>query len=468
MSSVNHMIQSIHDEFMALSSLTKPYNAALQETDRILQLEFVGLDSEEVLYELNSIQYFDVYCGSDTLKLTIQKYENQYSDLSMEHIKEQRFRIKYNKNADKDYVKGLNYYFFIEEKAVDFLSSFRFTPNEKVVIGIYNIEAFSTPVFQFVDLSTNDHQSHEREINTDFITKIERMSKNSNNKIDHHKCVLAYTIEEINTGCSFQEKIKRLYYKSFFETISYKYTEYNYDIRGKKNITIFQDENFSVENYLAFVELIDFLYKDDKFLEKFIIIKNVITRYIQDRASFSDLDKKILEISKTARHYFETYIQNELDDFFKNRDTVYKEALNTSKAINEQSDKINTYINASLISFLILVMTFIFNNFEVFNPKNLFLAWIGFMIFSFTFYGFVYKSSNERFETIKEQFDLFLDKMGIILLSEKEEIISAYLNKPYDDLQKSLKRIGDLCITINILLIISIAVNLIIKAVTQS
>ena len=111
------------------------------------------------------------------------------------------------------------------------------------------------------------------------------------------------------------------------------------------------------------------------------------------------MDAKIVEINKTSKHYFEKYVQEDLEDFFKSRDTVYKEALNTSKAINEQNDKINSYINASLIAFLILSMTFIFKNFKIFNLGNLIFAFVSLLIFSRRW--FLYLSPTVRLSTQK-------------------------------------------------------------------
>lgn len=468
MSSSNIQFKKIYDEFIAIRDLTTPFNPAVTENERILQLDFTGLDSKETLTELSRFELFEVYCGSDELRMAIKKLENPNTNFTIDDVQKLKFRIKHSKNMQKDYAEKLDYYFFLEDKAYDFLLKKNFTlEDKKISIGLYNIKSFNTSIFSFIDILNEAVTDLDSIIENETLTQIKRLFKNTDQKFTMHNNVLSYTIKNPNHDCPMQCKIIRMYYKAFFKLFSYKDENETFDIRGKKKIIISADENFSIENYAEFVNIINFLFSDDKFLEKYIIIKNVLTRYVHDRATFSNLDTKIIEIKKTSEHYFEKYVQEDLEDFFKSRDSVYKEALNTSKAINEQNDKVNSYINASLISFLILTMTFIFNNFMTFNLGKLIFTFVSLFVFSMFFYFYVYKSSIERYNTIEEQFDLFLDKMGIILITEKKDITKVYLEKPFADLKKSLTRVEFLMILLNVAFFVAILIKIYWNAFTK-
>lgn len=461
----NIIIEKIYSEFVALNELTSEYNPTILENEFLLQLEFKGLDSRETLEAFNKLEYFEALGNNESTAFIINKLDTPHFNFSIEDIKKMRWRIQYDKSTENEYVENLDYYFFIPDKAVEFITSHHFdNVEEKILFGLYNIESFETPTFKFFNIYTENEYISDSSIDENIMIQINRLLTNTDQKFTLYNNVFSYRIINPNLDCPFQQNIIREYYKSFFKLLSYKYESDHYDIRGKKKIIIEVDSNFSISNYDIFINLVDFLFKDERFLEKYIIIKNVFTRYVHDKENITSLNTKIAEIDKTTKYYFEKYVQEDLDDFFKNRDTVYKEAINISKSINEQNDKINTYINASLISFLILAVSFLLKTFSSLNITNLIVATISLTVFSLAFYNFISKSSNERYLTTKDQFTLFLEKMGIILSDEKDELTKTYLQKPYDDLLKSLSRIQTLLISSNVVLfsitIMSIVIHL--------
>jgi len=463
MTKTNIIIENIYAEFIALNELTTNYCPTITENEYMLQIEFKGLDSRMMLEKLMQLQYFEPLNDNDSPSLIIQKLDSNLP-FSMDDVKKIMWRIQYNKSIEKVYVQNLDYYYFLPDEAIKLLTSNHLfdKSEEKKLIGLYNIESFETPIFKFFNILTDSEFNHVRTIKDDILTPINRLLTNTDQKFNLYNNVYSFLIVNPNFECNFQQSIIREYYKSFFKLLSYKYEDGQYDIRGSKKIIIQADNDFSTTNYSVFTNLVDFLFKDERFLEKYIIIKNVFTRYVHDKESITSLNTKIIEINKTTKYYFEKYVQEDLNDFFKNRDTVYKEAINTSKSINEQNDKINTYINASLISFLILAVSFLLKNVSSLSIINLIVATACLLIFSVSFYSYISKSSKERYITTKNQFVLFLDKMGIILSDEKEELTDTYLKKPKDDLLKSLSRIRDLLISSNVVLFVITIMSIVI------
>ncbi|WP_313891161.1 hypothetical protein [Psychrobacillus sp.] len=454
MTNTNIIIEKIYSEFLALNELTINYNPTITENEFMLQIEFRGLDSRKMLEKLMQLQYFEALSDSGSPSFLIQKLDSSSLQFSIEEVQKIRWRIQYEKSTENEYVQNLDYYYFLPDKAIELLTNNHFdSQEEKILLGLYNVDSFETPIFKFINLLTETDFNFEKTLNDDILTPVNRLLTNTDQKFNLYNNVYSFMIVNPNLECSFQQAIIREYYKSFFKLLSYKHDDDQYDIRGNKKIIILVDENFSISNYVIFINLVDFLFKDERFLEKYIIIKNVFTRYVHDKESITSLNTKIIEINKTTKYYFEKYVQEDLNDFFKNRDTVYKEAINISKSINEQNDKINTYINASLISFLILAVSFLLKNVSALSITNLIVANVSLLVFSFAFYSFISNSTKERYRTTESQFMLFLDKMGIILSDEKEELIDTYLETPYNDLLKSLSRVQDLLVYSNIILI---------------
>lgn len=454
MAMVNTTIEKINTEFIAIQSLVSGYSPEVTENELLIQLDFIGLDSVEILTKLSNLTYFEVYIDGESPSLVSEKLRTPALEFTLDDLKRLKCRARYSKDIQKDYVKNLDYYFFIPDKALEFIISSPFNiDDKKKVIGIYNTPSFSTPTFSFIDILNETDYEVDKLIEVEDREKINRLLVNTDQKFNLYNNVYSYMCEPSNSENGFQESIIREFYKAFFRLISYKENHEEYDIRGKKKIIIKLDEDFKIDNFAEFISLTDFLFSDDKFLEKYIIVKNVFTRYVYDKESFSSLDLKIPEINKTTKYYFEKYIQEDLEDFFKNRDTIFKEAINISKSINEQNDKINTYINASLITFLILGITYIFRGVLNSHFTELVIGDFSLFVFSLAFYNYISKSSAERYNTTQKQFNLFLDSMGIILTEEKDELLQTYLKDPYNDLQISLSRIKYLLILANVALL---------------
>ncbi|MFY0742122.1 hypothetical protein AB1K09_06270 [Solibacillus silvestris] len=441
----------LHKEYIDLLNFISPYEHELTENNFILEFKVNGLSEFKDINFLKNYNYFEVTFDGESINylLEILKHNPNYP------INECRVRLNKELLLEKPEMELIDFIYFDENSLISNILDIEINEVRKINIGLLNEPDFETKTCNFINLKTIDLENFQTiQINDYDLELMNRLIANSDVSYTYYNNLFSYIPSKNTINTTFQKDIIRKFYTLFFKQISYKEENGIFDIRGKKKIKIRQDIDFSVNNYYIFKDLTEFLYSNDKFLEKFIIVKNVFSRYIHDVETFSSIDKKIIEIFKTTKHYFEKYIQEDLEDFFKNRDVIFKEAVNVSKSINEQNDKVTSYINASLISFLILILSFVYKNFSNISFWPVATAQIGFFIFSWAFYYYIDTSSNERYETVKMQFNLFLDKMGIIQEEEKNEILKSYLTKPNEDLTKSLDRIKELFIYANLVLFI--------------
>lgn len=456
-------IGEIYDEYIRIVDIIDPSEYKLVETEKMLQIELeCPANDVEKLIQLNTCDYFEVlvkgtsydlnyYINDDGLSLK----EGASSTLDGKII-----RITYNKVELMHALKNIDYFFFFQQEASDFILQCKKAPTEfKLNIGIYNISPFETNILNFINISDIEQNSSEKiPITKEIKHKIDIFLNHTDMKFNKLNNIYTYMPlnDKFDSSNILQYNILKNFFICFYKCLSYKNSESTFNIRGKKSITITIKDSIISNNYTSYKKIVDFLFSDDKFLEKFIIVKNVFTRYATNVESFETLDQKIIEIQKTINHYFEKYVHDDLDSFFINRDTVYKEAISMSKLINEQNDKIVAYINTTLISILALGITFTYKNITDLNLNLLIVSAIILLFFSIMFYRIIYNNSISRSKSIEEQFDMFLNKMGIILEDEKIEIKEIYICKPKNNLMTALNRIKSILIFANTMLIMFI------------
>lgn len=437
---------ALFEEYNQIMSILKNLKYNYFENLHTSEFKVDSTDDKKLLEKLNELKFFTSYINSELLEdlLMTLEYNPSYP------FSDQEIIIKLDKD-DLLANSKIDFLFFDINKINLVFEELNFVNNnfKKINFGVFKDLEFETKSFKFLNLLKQNmiiEDSYITETDTDLMKIF--IEKNGP-KYNYYNNIFSYIPINDKPLSDYQKIITSNIYVIFFSQIAHKVNGDNFDIRGKKKITIIKDDDFSQENYIYFVKLIEFLFSNEKFLEKITIIKNVFSRYIHESENFSSIDQKITEIYKTTYYYFEKYVQEDLEDFFKNRDVIFKEAVNVSKSINEQNDKITGYINASLISFLILLITFTFKNFYNISFWAIQVSQIGLLVFSFCFYYFISSSANERYNTTEKQFNLFLDKMGIIQNEEKEEIIKNYLVNPNNDLDSSLYRIKQFLIIAN-------------------
>lgn len=249
------------------------------------------------------------------------------------------------------------------------------------------------------------------------------------------------------------KEIKKYFYLCLIETLSdsFNLESNKYVLNAKKKISILKDENFSTHNYLTFCNIFDFLITEHKYTEKYIIIKKVLTIYTHHECTITEIDKNLGNIWKTTHNYYDDYIEDNIKDFFDTKDQLLKEATSLSKLVYEQTDKVNTSIVASILSILVVFATTMFRQINTISLITLIFVFIIFIAFSVTYYTIIRKSSLNRYELTKNQFEYFVSDVSFLDEAELEKIKKYYLENPFEQLEKTLVAFRNVLIGVNVI-----------------
>lgn len=249
------------------------------------------------------------------------------------------------------------------------------------------------------------------------------------------------------------KEIKKYFYLCFIEALSDSFNQDSnkYVLNAKKKISIFKDENFSTHNYFTFCTIFDFLITEHKYTEKYIIIKKVLTLYTHHECTITEIDKNLGNIWKTTHNYYDDYIEDNIKDFFDTKDQLLKEATSISKLVYEQTDKVNNSIVASILSILIVFATTLFRQISTISLITLIFVFVIFVVFSVTYYAVIRKSSLNRYELTKNQFEYFVSDVSFLDETELKKIKKYYLEDPFEQLEKTLVAFRSVLIGINII-----------------
>lgn len=314
-----------------------------------------GIDVE-LLNELNTkCEIFEAYCYpfNEGIQETIDDIELGSSNVKgIEYISiilEKDFFVKDLGNLD--------YYFFdLKSIFTSFYDISRIGDGTKLNIGAFCItNKVSTETINFVPINHKvDINNLQKEIiDSNIADNIEYYL--SHNKSCNHSFYFNpyafFSKMNLNSNYQLESYIMVSFYKLIIECFADKREGNRYTIRGDKNISITISDEFETKNYTKLKDILVFLVSNQKYTEKYIIAKKVISLYLLDGETVSEFDNKLPNIEKTIKHYYTHYIEENIKDFFKTKDQLLKEAMNTSKVIYEQTDKINSSILASLFIF---------------------------------------------------------------------------------------------------------------------
>jgi hypothetical protein len=249
------------------------------------------------------------------------------------------------------------------------------------------------------------------------------------------------------------KEIKKYFYHCFIEALSdsFNLESNKYVLNAKKKISILKDENFSTQNYLTFCTIFDFLVTEHKYTEKYIIIKKVLTIYTHHECTITEIDKNLGNIWKTTHNYYDDYIEDNIKDFFDTKDQLLKEATSISKLVYEQTDKVNTSIVASILSILVVFATTLFRQISTISLITLVFILLIFIVFSVTYYAVIRKSSLNRYELTKDQFEYFVSDVSFLDETELKKIKKYYLEDPFNQLEITLVAFRNILIGINMI-----------------
>lgn len=446
-----------YSEFQSILALLN-VEYEMSETLNVVEIRLVKDIELPVLVKLkDTIRNFEVFCNpfSSDFEDIIEEVER--GSINIKEI--ESVSILLEKNDFLEHGVNLDYIFFEAKEAVRMLPEMALSLGAKINIGIPNIHNLETETAVFYSL----HKDFKLEgiLRKPIESVVENnmtfyLSNNKNiNQTIYNNPYSFIIVESETENNEFAEIIKHNFYLSMLDCLSDKFEDDCYILRGEKTVSIKNIAEFKTENYMDFINIFNFLISEKKYTEKFIIIKKVFSLYIIDNEDINDIDEKIIKIWKTVNHYYDHYVEENIKDFFKTKDQLLKEAMNVSKVVYEQTDKISTSIIASILSVIILIATTLYRSINNLSILYFLLIILIFLVFSIIFYYLMSNSSKERYKLTKSQFIYFINEISLMQPDEIQELQDTYLEKPYTVLKNTLGKLLGILVVINLVLFIA-------------
>ncbi|WP_164219419.1 hypothetical protein [Virgibacillus sp. YIM 98842] len=453
-----------YKEFQVILS-TLDSNWEINERLRLVEFKTKSKLPIEFIKKLSDlVDSFEIFCNPFTQDCNEVVEDLEKNLIQIEEIDSVSIQLEKNTN-----IGAIDYYFFDKECALKSIQEITNSNNGiKVNMGIPEINYIETETISFIPLNNKLNFDNIKKRTIDDNTQKNIKFYLSNNKKGTQNYFFnPYAFLLLDNSYDDKEElvnlIKRSFYLTLLESLSDKNSEYEFVIRGEKSIKLIVENNFETTNYESFKNLFEFLISAKKYTEKYLIIKKVFSLYITDQENLTSMDSKLSNIWKTVNHYYDHYIEDNLKDFFKTKDQLLKEAMNVSKVIYEQTDRINTSIVASLLSIIILLVTTLYRSIDSLTIPYFGYIVLIFIAFSFVFYYLIRNSAIKRFELTKDQFSYFLDEISVMQPAEVEKLENTYLDSPNYELQKTLRRLMVILIALNSLLVLSFLIFLCIE-----
>jgi hypothetical protein len=242
----------------------------------------------------------------------------------------------------------------------------------------------------------------------------------------------------INTS---NENIQKYFDRALFEVILHllanKSGDNHFLFRGYHNVDIILQDDFFPKNTEILLELFNFIYDKDKFLDKLEIFRNVLTLYIKDTDDISLLDKYLPKIKSTVEHHFTAYIQDKIEKFFDQRKDIVKEAYNAALEAKNYSDKIFQAINLSIIGIITAGLTGIFAYSR--GDKSIFILALAFHGIYFLISLIVnFFNYNGKKDDIEKTFNSYTEQFSVLSEEEIKSIKDSYLEPALNRLKNVL------------------------------
>ncbi|MDQ0816058.1 hypothetical protein QF033_000636 [Bacillus pumilus] len=448
----------LHNEFINILSVLKGKPFEVKETESILVITLKSDLSLELLEEMaKNINHFDY-----SLNPSSQPYNDAIEDirLGIEKIDE---LSSITMHIEKEYVfediPDIDYIFFDLKYALSNLKNVNVQDSAyKLNIGTFNINNIETELIRFINISDSlGSRIPKIKINTDVIEYLKFYLSNNRNSAHtnwYNPYAFSIVLSEKNVDNLLSQLIKSEFYYTMLDCLSDKVDGDAYIIRGEKNINLAAEIEFSTSNYETFLDIYLFLISQKKYTEKYIIIKKVISLYMNDNEDISQFDLKLIDIWKTINHYYNHYIEDNIKEFFKTKDQLLKEAMSASKVIYEQTDKVTNSIIASILSILIIIVSTLFRSVSTISLTLVIVFLTIFLTFSIIFNFITKKSSLARCKLTTNQFNHFIQEVSLIPSDEVKQIRKTYLDEPFEELEKSLNTLKWALIIFNLIFLI--------------
>jgi hypothetical protein len=460
--SIAKIIDAYEEFQVILSELNNEYKINESLTD--INIEIEGNISIQLLKKLNThVKNFEIFCNpyAQDCEEIIFNLENGYTEINqIDNV-----AILLEKVFFVDDIGELDYYFFDFRSALKSIETIGKSENvNKINIGIPFNEFIETDTLVFISLNKETNLSKIKKISLDSIIDENINFYLSNNKKTNHSYYFnpySFLIKEVSYDeTPFVKSVKMYFYNTMLDCLADKKEEGLFILRGEKSISIIIDNGFQTDNYQDFIKIFSFLVSVQKYTEKYIIIKKVFSLYILNKEDITALDKKLPDIRKTINHYYDHYIEDNIKDFFRIKDQLLKEAMNVSKVIYEQTDKINTSIVASLLSIIIIFVTTLYRTMADITLTYFASISIIFVVFSLMYYYLMSNSAKKRYQLTRKQFEHFINEVALIQGDEIIKLKSTYLDAPYKELRSTLKKLLYFLIVINVFIVVSFIIFL--------
>lgn len=457
----NKMI-NVYEEFQAILSLVGERRNIVEGLDYIA----VNLDNKiniEFLKEINDlVNNFEVFCNPFSEDCNDIIYDIEHGRIDIDEITS--ISINMSKNCCFSDLGSLDYFFINTDSALNSLNDVNgVLAGYKLNIGIPYCDPVETELLNFIPLERNMNlsQLNKVEVDENIDKKVQLyLSYNKNNNQSYFYNPYSFIIVNESPLGETHNMIKEFFFFSMLNGLADKIEENHFVLRGEKNIHILKNSNFRTDNYLDFVNILLFLISEEKYMEKYLIMKKVFSFYIADDDNIDNLNDKLPNIYKTIKHYYNHYIEDDIKDFFKTKDQLLKEAMSVSKVIYEQTDKINTSITASLLSIILILVTTFYRVIDKITITYYLVITTVFLLFSIVYYYLTKKTSEKRYELTKDQFDFFAKEMSLLKEDEIGSLKDTYLVNPYEEMKNTIKRLRYILVIINIFIILSFIIYL--------
>jgi hypothetical protein len=457
-------IFEVNNEFQSIFSVLAKAQYEIIETKELLEIRInSGITKELLLLIHSKVKSFQVYCNPLSLEFSDIIHEINI-DLTSHLSEITDVSIQFDKDDIIAEIELLDYLFFNVHSALTALKDIDSDHKEfKINIGIPMIENVQTKLINFVGLTekTIINDISLEKIDDNIQKNIEFFLSNNKNSLQNMNYnPYAFLIEGDITESNLTSSLKEEFYLKLIESLSDKRESNYYVIRGEKNVSILDTNPYTTKNYTHLVDIFLFLISEQKYTEKYIITKKVLTLYLNDHDDISSLDEKLPDIWKTINHYYDHYVEDNIKEFFKTKDQLLKEAMNVSKVIYEQTDKITNSIIASILSILIIFVTTLYRSITNITLSFGITVFLFFLSFSFFYYYLMRSSSQKRYQLCESQFMHFISEISMIQKKELEKIKEIYLKKPYSELENTLTLLLTVIIIINCILLIFVFILL--------
>lgn len=274
--------------------------------------------------------------------------------------------------------------------------------------------------FLFCDLNTLEYYKFENSIiNHDSIINNRNKLCNWNNgtkNITPDDIYFDFNNPDFKLSCNLKHQLIKqctdLIMKFISNYSGYENGKFISRINGTKTINIdYETNKYSLENLNTMYDIYSWVY-EEKTESRIIALRNVITTLISAKCNkhcVQDNYGIILDnckwILKSVKDNYKIFMESNITEFFKQKNTLMEDTLNQINSIIEKTDKIITNMNTNLIAFMGTIITGIIaylNNGNILILKVVLILYIIYLILISIFF---YTQQINKFKTTKKIFN---------------------------------------------------------------